>query len=282
MRKSGYGVLEKLLHHLTLGNRLIAEASFDLEQAFYHPPLSEVIDGQHVFIAGLARSGTTMLMRRFYATGTFRSLTYRDMPFVLMPNVWRTMTGFRRRHMEKKERAHGDGIWIDFDSPEALEEVFWRVFAGDSFIKPDCLVPMTVEQETLMKFQRYVAAILAGGNAATQKRYLSKNNNNILRLGSIKKAFPHAFIVIPFRDPLQQANSLMQQHDRFHSMNQADPFIGSYMTWLAHHEFGPDHRPFRFSENPISYPPNSLNYWLRIWHDTYDWLLHHAPGRLVF
>lgn len=274
--KSGYGVLEKFLHHIALGNRFLAEASFDLEQASRLFNTAEIVKGQHVFIAGLARAGTTILMRRFHATGIFRSLTYRDMPFVLMPNLWRNITRLSRKHIEKKERAHGDRIMVDFDSPEALEEVFWRVFASNHYIKSDTLVPMTVDKEILEKFQRYVAAILASNSNNAQERYLSKNNNNILRLPCIKKAFPNAIIIIPFRDPLQQAFSLMRQHARFTKSNQTDTFVRSYMTWLAHHEFGPDHRPFRFSNDPVPFRTDTLDYWLKIWHDTYSWLINNT------
>lgn len=45
-------------------------------------------------------------------------------------------------------------------------------------------------------------------------RYLSKNNNNILRLEALATSFPDALLIHPFRDPLQQALSLLSQHRR--------------------------------------------------------------------
>ena len=42
----------------------------------------------HIFICGLPRSGTTILMRSLYETKKFASLTYRDMPLLLSPNLW--------------------------------------------------------------------------------------------------------------------------------------------------------------------------------------------------
>ena len=114
-----YGFGARLLHRLALGVRLLTEASFDMEQATQRPDASQVGDARHVFVAGLARSGTTVLLRLLHASGAFRSLTYRDMPFVLMPGLWSRFSG--RRRVERRERAHGDGLMVDVDSPEALD-----------------------------------------------------------------------------------------------------------------------------------------------------------------
>lgn len=86
-------------------------------------------------------------MRRFYATGRYRSLTYRDMPFVLAPNLWRRLSSISRRSIAGVERAHGDDMIIDGDSPESFDEVFWRMFAGHQYIGPDWLQPHEPDQE---------------------------------------------------------------------------------------------------------------------------------------
>ena len=85
---SDYGLLSRLLHRLALGVPAIAEASFDAEQALLGRQSIPAHGGRHVFVAGLARSGTTVLMRSLFETGEFCSLTYRDMPFVLAPGLW--------------------------------------------------------------------------------------------------------------------------------------------------------------------------------------------------
>ena len=58
------------------------------------------------------------------------------------------------------------------------------------------------------KFIRYVGAVLVS-DPEGRTRYLSKNNNNILRLPALARAFPQALILIPFRDPLTHAASLL-------------------------------------------------------------------------
>ncbi len=280
MNQDNYSVISKLLHRLALGNRAVAEMSFDIDQALAkNAPAAEIV-GPPVFISGLARSGTTLLLHLLFQSGEFRSLTYRDMPFVLAPNLWRRITSGSRNDMVAEERAHGDGIKIDFDSPEAFEEVFWRVFSGVHYLGDDCLRPMVADTAILAQFRGYIAAIMNNGS---RLRYLSKNNNNILRLSSIRLAFPTAIVVVPFRAPLQHAYSLMRQHRQFLREHAQNKFAQDYMTWLGHHEFGGDHRPFVFDGiRPRGMPEEDLHYWLQIWCDAYEFLLVNAPSDCVF
>ena len=83
-----YSWTSKALHFLALRKPAIAEISLDIELAIFKNKISDVTMGRHVFVAGYARSGTTILTRALYNTGQFGSLTYRDMPFVLAPNCW--------------------------------------------------------------------------------------------------------------------------------------------------------------------------------------------------
>src|SRR5262245_43319224 len=243
---------------------------------------SEIVSQRHVFVSGLARAGTTVLMRRFHATGCYRSLTYRDMPFVLAPNLWRRMSQVSHRDIQSAERAHGDQVRVNVDSPESLDEVFWRIFAGDEYLESHRLKPHSPDEAVVQKYVRYVNAILSADESRLD-RYLSKNNNNILRLGTIHRAFPNALILIPFRQPLQQAFSLFRQHRRFSELQTQREFALSYMTWLGHHEFGLDHRPFQFQRDaPCPYPADTLNHWLHIWCEAYEWLERSKPEAALF
>ena len=134
---------------------------------------------------------------------------------------------------------------VDVDSPESFDEVFWRIFAGQDYLGAHSLKPHSPDPEIGQKYIRYVNAILSA-SPTRRERYLSKNNNNILRLDTISRAFPNALILIPFREPIQHAHSLLRQHRHFSAMQSNDAFGRSYMAWLGHHEFGLDHRPFVF------------------------------------
>ena len=278
-----YGSASKLLHYLALDSRAGTDLLFDIEQVLYGRGASSAVNGEHVFVSGMARAGTTILMRAIYETGEFASLTYRDMPFVMAPNLWSKLTQKSTRRTRKELRAHGDRIWIDFDSPEALEEVFWRAKSGEEYIREHKLIPHDATPETIEAFRRYVSLI---NLRYAKKRYLSKNNNNALRLYSISAAFPNAIIIIPFRDPLQQAQSLLTQHKKFCARHQANRFSKQYMSWLVHHEFGLDHRPFHFDGDAMtSNQTVGIDYWLLQWTHTYRHLMKihgQAPHNIIF
>ena len=169
-----------------------------------------------------------------------------------------------------KERIHGDNINVNIDSPEALEEVFWRVKFKKKYIYPDKLTIHEVDEETISEYRNFISLIL---NKYEKKLYLSKNNNNLLRLESILKAFPNCLILIPFREPVQQANSLLVQHQNFTKIQKEDKFVKKYMEYLVHYEFGAIHRPYEFIKNSkISSDKNSIEYWLMQWINVYSYL----------
>ena len=143
-----YSPLDKVLHRLALGSPARAEILHDLERGAYLRS-SPDDDGRHVFVTGLARAGTPILMREIYRSGAFGSLTYADMPFVLAPNLWNRLSAKGRTAGPRVERAHGDGIEVDFNSPEALDEVYWRVFSRDNYILSDRLVPYVPDEEQI-------------------------------------------------------------------------------------------------------------------------------------
>jgi len=276
-KPSDYNSGDKLLHKLALGSNVIKNMSFDLDGLFApKTTINNNIHPKHVFICGLARAGTTIIMRTFYELGEFRSLTYRDMPFVLMPNLWRILSRSNQKDAKEKMRAHNDGIMVNFDSPEAFEEVFWTTFCQKDYITKDGLIPHTVNDEILNKFRQYISQIITSSGSQQQTRYLSKNNNNILRIPSILKAFPESIVIIPFRNPLQHASSLLNQHQKFSELQSNDSFSKDYFKWLGHYEFGDGHLPFIFKKtnqsNPL-YKFNNINYWLNIWIDTYSYLI---------
>lgn len=284
MFEHDYTFADRLLHRLALGVPTVAELSFDLDQRASKAGASvpEVSGAEHVFVTGLARAGTTVLLRHIHRSGPFRSLTYRDMPFVLAPNLWKRFSARWQQRQEEHLRAHGDRIMVSADSPEALEEVFWRIFTGADYIRRDGLVPYSPDGDARARFRSYVAAVLASGEPG-QRRYLSKNNNNILRLSALRDAFPEALVVIPFRHPATQASSLWRQHKLFCRMQEESPFVRSYMDWLGHHEFGQGHRPFLFGGGPPrGLSPEVPDYWLDTWTRTHEALAAQVHERHLF
>jgi len=279
--ETDYGALDRLLHRVVLGSRFMGQIWFDIE----HSRLSgkPALDIQApIFIAGLARSGSTILLNALYSTGEFRSLTYRDMPFILMPGMWKQLAGSSRVQRQSRERAHGDRVMIDFDSPEAFEEVFWRTFHGNAYISDKCVIAHDVPVAVRDQFMDFVRHVLHSRDAPSQTRYLSKNNNNLLRLSSLRQTFVDAVVIIPFRDPVQQAISLLRQHKQFLEQHAIDRFSLQYMNWLGHYEFGLGHREYQYTGSANPYTPDTLDYWLQCWLSTYVHSLESASEGAIF
>ena len=207
----------------------------------------------HIFVTGLARSGTTILLNALYKSNVFASLTYADMPFVLAPNLWSKIS-FIDKDSELKERAHGDGIKVSVKSPEAFEEVFWKTFADEE------------GQELEEKFRTYVRNIIY---KYKKKRYLSKNNQNIRRIHLISSIFSQSKILVPFREPIQHSYSLLSQHKKFIDYSKGDKFISKYMKWIGHTEFGPNYVPI-YNENINFSIDLEINHWIEQWYLTYN------------
>lgn len=284
MSKSDYNFTARLLHQIAL-QKPVAEVSFDIENLSVKKK-DKQFAGNHVFVSGLARSGTTILLRYLYQTGAFKSLTYLDMPFVLMPNIWKKIS-YKKPSTEVKERAHKDGIMVGFDSPEAFEEVFWRVFCGEQYIGNNRLQLHEVDDDILEKFKAYVNNILLSSDSAKQSLYLSKNNNNVLRFKSIQKAMPNASIIVPFRDPLQQAFSLLTQHNHFSKKQSEDKFSLKYMDWLGHFEFGLNQKSFYLGDEEVfkemaDYDKTDINFWLVNWKNYYKYVNEHYTENTLF
>tara|TARA_B100000963_G_scaffold361657_1_gene398494 strand:+ start:2771 stop:3739 length:969 start_codon:yes stop_codon:yes gene_type:complete len=248
---NNYSFLQQKLHSFALSSKLLREVSFDIECSLFK---EKYIIDNHVFVAGLARSGSTAILNAIHETKKFASLSYDDMPFVLSPNLWSLMSG-HKKHSKKIERAHGDGILVSTESPEAFEEVFWKTF--DEF-----------DHESIIGFRKYVSLIL---KKYKKTRYLSKNNQNIGRLNLISSIFPKSKILVPFRDPLQHSFSLLTQHKKFIKLARKDKFISDYMRLIGHTEFGNNYKPLFASDMNFN-DDLSINHWLEQWSISYRYL----------
>lgn len=269
-----YGAAERLLHRLLLGSRAVMETTFDVERALYSGRLDPAWLERPVFVCGLARGGTSLVTRLLDGTGEFASLRYRDMPAPLAPNLWARLSSGNSRRVVGEQRGHGDGLSHDLDTPEAIEEVFWRAFEGDRYIRPDHLKDARPEEETLAAYKTLIGlCALREGRG----RYLAKNNNHVLRLGALAKAFPDVIFVHPFRAPSDHAASLLRQHLQACGRHREDDFSRRYARWLAHHEFGLDHRPLSFSKEGAVRDPMKIAYWQTYWEVVHAHLLGQPP-----
>jgi hypothetical protein len=209
--------------------------------------LSEEIDAIEIrapiFVCGLARSGTTILLECLAAHPDTATHRYRDYPGVLAPIVWNRIAGrLYTRTTTPVERAHGDGIAVTPDSPEAVAEMLWMAFEPHAHdpAHDNRVTRGSVAEPFAAFFRDHIRKLLwlRGG-----RRYLSKGNYDLARMDALLELFPDARFVVPVRDPVTHIASLMRQQALFAAGETRHPAALRYMRRIGHFEFGLDRRP---------------------------------------
>ena len=77
-----YSPIDKLLHYIFLGNKNVANFIFSIELFLYRKRLKEYKSGQNVYVSGLARAGTTVLMQYLGQLEEFKSISYFNLPLL--------------------------------------------------------------------------------------------------------------------------------------------------------------------------------------------------------
>jgi hypothetical protein len=252
---------------------LLHEVAFKLPQLnklFYEFEKTNLIrsDINIILITGLARSGTTSLLNELVKNDSVFSLKYQNMPFLLAPKFQNILYNKSRLNLNPTERSHKDGIYIDESSPEAFDEVFFKVYEEKKFTLEDKL--LQYESNYIHKYLDFINHCLI----VKQKNiFLTKNNNHILRLRQLIETQKFK-ILVTFREPLIHASSLLNQHIIHSKLQESDSFSLKYMNYLGHHEFGSNHKFFLFEKPRIDaskYTGN--NYWLAQWINYYHYIL---------
>ena len=275
-----YSPTDKLVHRLAFASRSAQLAMSGMEDSLYRRQLEPFSAEKPVFVTAMPRAGTTLLIELLEGSGEFGTHTYRDMPMLLAPLFWSKISGRFHRDDTPRERAHGDGMMVSPDSPEAFEESIWSLFWRDQY-QTDRVQhwnPRLRHKEFEAFYRQHMRKILLlrQSENAQPRRYLSKNNMNICRIEYMAKIMPDATFLIPFRHPAQHAASLLNQHRRFLDLHQQDPFARRYMRDIGHYDFGANLKPINFNNwlasNP--YPDTAaLPFWLRYWTEAYSHLL---------
>lgn len=270
---SAYSGLDQMVHKIAFSGRGRLQMSMaDMEDSMFAKDVAGVDPSRPIFITSLPRAGTTILLTALAHVPGLATHLYRDMPFLMAPLFWAKISKGFRKSGQMAERAHGDGIQVGYDSPEAFEEVIWKAFWPDHY-RPDGIAlwdagDRNAEAEDFLR--KHFAKIIALRCPERKQtaRYISKNNGNVARIPLLRAIFPAAAIVVPVRDPLTHAASLWRQHLNFLRQHAEDPFVQRYMGDIGHYEFGALHRPILFpglAEATAGLSPADLDYWLGYW-----------------
>ena len=219
----------------------------DIETRHLQPRLTEMKVDRPIYVCGLARSGSTILLETLAAhadTGTYR---YMDYPFPMIPYFWSRFTRQHAADSTAQERSHGDGLQVTPQSPEAIEEMLWMHFMPNSH-NPDHDNTLSADTEQTDFKAFYTNTIRKLLLARDAPRYLAKNNYNIIRLPFLLSCFPDARFVVPVRDPVWHIASLMKQHKLLSEQAAGDSSAVAYMRHVGHFEFGGDMRPLNLGD----------------------------------
>jgi hypothetical protein len=214
-----------------------------LEQKCWEEKTECIDTPDPVYICGLARSGSTILLNTFFGTGIFATHRYRDYPFIDIPllwNNWLMLAPFKKGN--KRERAHMDGLTVEADSPEALEEIIWMHFFPEILHNQSVsnVLDGTTENKSFEDYYRcHIKKLLI---VQGKSRYLAKGNYNLTRIEYLQKLFPRARFIIPIRNAVAHIASLMKQHYLFCRVGRKNTRALRYLRNIGHFEFGPDRR----------------------------------------
>ena len=276
---TNYNQTEQMIHKFAFGSIHLQQTGARIEKPLFRKKLDSISAPEPIFITSLPRAGTTLLLEVLSRFPSLASHTYRDMPFLLSPLLWNSFSKTFQKKGELKERAHGDGMEIGFDSPEAFEEVLWKSFWPEYYHEThiDLWQQNDIKQEATDFFTEHMKKIIVLRQPQRKQdgRYISKNNANIARIPLLKAMFPDAHIVIPVRYPLEHAGSMLRQHKNFIQQHAEEPFVKEYMSDIGHYEFGELHKPFDFPGMTIPTDNDDLtrpDYWLNYWIAAFEFL----------
>ncbi|MFO0389830.1 MAG: sulfotransferase [Alphaproteobacteria bacterium] len=221
----------------------------NLETALLKHDLANIAVNKPIYVCGLARSGSTILLETLANLQGIASHRYQDFPFLFTPYWWNTLLSIStRKPAQKQERAHGDGIHVNSESPEAMEEMLWMAFfphlhnTSASEVLNECTSSPSFEKF----YADHIRKLLLTRKA---QRYLSKGNYNITRMAYIQRVFPDARFIIPIRDPVTHVESLVRQHRRFVEAGKKDSRIVNHMSITGHFEFGLNRKPVHMGDD---------------------------------
>jgi len=194
-----------------------------------------------IYIAGLARAGSTILLEIAASHPDVVTHRYRDFWTIYTPAWWeRFLARAAPQDAPAVERSHGDRVMVTPDSPEAMEEVLWTDFFPRVHdpTRSNVLDGGTEHGRFERFYCDHVRKLLIARHG---RRYAAKGNYNVTRLEYLIRLFPDARILLPVRAPREHVASLEKQHRLFLEAARAHPRSVAYLDRVGHFEFG-EHR----------------------------------------
>lgn len=245
----------------------------NLETRVLQDAIADIKVEQPVYVAGLARSGTTVLLERLAEHPQVATHRYADFPPLLTPYWWNRWLSLVPHSREvAQERAHKDGIAVTSQSPEAFEEMLWMAFFSDIHDPARCGAFGRQASHSAFEcfYDEHIRKLLA---IRRRQRYVAKGNYNLVRLSYLHKLYPDARFVVAIRDPVWHIASLMKQQRLFATGEANQPRALEHMRRVGHFEFGLDRRAINVGDAAMTARITEL--W-ETGHEVEGWALYWA------
>ncbi len=253
----------------------------DVETKLFSEDTRDIEIKSPVFITGVPRSGSTILLEIMASIDGTATHRYSDFPFlqtiVFWNMIFKMLPGISS---EKQERAHQDGLMVNKHSPESMDEMLWMAFFDNihQVLESDALDSKTSNLAFEEFYKAHVKKLLY---VRKGERYICKNNYAVSRIEYLLQLFPDAKFIVPFRNPVDHIYSLVKQHKLISIAQHDDPKALNYMNWCGHFEFGLNFKPIHFTNAEIISDIQTAWHsedWIRAyvmqWRETYTYLLN--------
>ncbi len=249
-RRKQKTTMEAFNHYLHTNPQVMLGLS-GLEDKLLQQKLTLTPIDRPVYITGLARSGTTITLEFLASIPEVVSHVYGDYPFIFTPYFWSFCARLSAKNEVAKERAHKDGIFVNSQSPESMEEMIWVQFFADAHtIEKSQVLSETVQNSAFETFYRqHIRKLLY---VRSGQRYVAKANYNLSRIRYLLSLFPDARFVILVREPSAFVASCMKQDALFCEEQTANPKKLKHTYVTPRFEFGLNKRPIHFGDDAVA------------------------------
>ncbi len=273
---AGYGIT-KFFSSVKRLSYLLAR----IETLLSHDEINDLSIERPIYIVGLARAGTTIILEMLSKHPFLASHKYRHFLMPYFPHRFSRIIDQSRFFTKPRERVHKDGIFVTRESPEAVEEIFWQDFFTNSHNEENSnILSRTMSKPKFEQFYRnHIRKLLLNQRCS---RYLAKNNYNITRLEYLDRIFPNVKFLLIIRNPVNQIASLIKQTSLFREMEKDNPLLIDWHRITGHSEFGHYQKCINTGDNELIHKirrlwKNEKTYvkgWAYYWSSIYDYVMN--------
>lgn len=190
-----------------------------------------------IYVTGLARAGTTVILEMLSKHPDVATHRYLHMVMPYVPHWMQSFADMTPLMLSPTERLHKDGMMVNRNSPEAVEEIFWQRYFENALdeLKSSIMKKDTSNLEFEEFYKKHIRKLMQD---QLRTRYAAKNNYNVSRMEYIQKIFTNVKFLIIVRNPFDHIASLAKQDSILSEVERQDPRLLDWTKIIGHREFG--------------------------------------------